>query len=320
MSVKNLPIMVALVLAACAQAPSPSPVSRAEIAMPNRLAASNGRAAFAAACKDWDEWDKPAPPFQILGGTWYVGTCGISSILIADTNGHILIDSGTEKGAEHILANLRKIGVDPRDVRLILSSHEHFDHVGGHAVLRRATGATVVSSARAAEVMQTGQVSPDDPQADIGHPAMSPVAIGRIVADSEEVVLKDDPLTLQNRLQAHATPGHTAGALSWTWTACSLPNEPPVCRRIAYVDSLSAVSSDAYRFTDHPAWVASFRTSFAKVAALPCDMLITPHPSGSDLLTRLRAGNLEVPGQCQDYARRQGAALDARLAKEAAPK
>lgn len=316
----RLTVLAAALLGACVAAPPPGAGSGGTVAMPNRLAADGGAAAFAAACKDWDDWDKPAPPFQILGGTWYVGTCGISAILIADTNGHVLIDSGTDKGAEHVLANLRKIGVDPRDVRYILSSHEHFDHVGGHGVLVRATGATVVASAPAAEVLRTGQVAPDDPQALSGHPAMAPVAVGRIVADGEELVVKDDPQATQNRFKAHATPGHTAGALSWTWTACSLPGEPPVCRRIAYVDSLTAVSSDNYRFTDHPAWVAKFRSSLAKAGAMPCDMLFTPHPSGSGMLSRLRSGNLEAPGQCQDYARRQTAALDARLAKEAAAK
>ncbi|WP_232308110.1 subclass B3 metallo-beta-lactamase [Tsuneonella dongtanensis] len=305
-------------LAGCAPVPPAGDSGPATAQMPNRLAAANGAAAFAETCKDWDDWDKPAPPFQVLGGTWYVGTCGIASILVADPAGHILIDSGTEKGAEVVLANLRTIGVDPRDVRYILASHEHFDHVGGHAALVRATGAKVVSSAAAAEVFRTGRTAASDPQADAGHPAMAPVTVDRIVADGEVIALNVDPLTTQNRLKAHATPGHTAGALSWTWTACNLPDEPPVCRRIAYVDSLSAVSADDYRFTDHPEWIASFRRSFAKVAALPCDILITPHPSGSKLLDRLRANNLETVGQCRDYADRQAAAFDKRLADEKA--
>jgi metallo-beta-lactamase class B len=286
--------------------------------MPDPLAAADGAQAFVETCKEWDDWDKPAPPFRVLGGTWYVGTCGISSILVADPAGHILIDSGTEKGAEVVLANLRTIGVEPRDVRYILASHEHFDHVGGHSALVRATGARVVSSAEAAEVFRTGRTSASDPQADAGHPAMALVVVDRIVRDGEEIVVAEGRLASQNRLKAHATPGHTAGALSWTWTACSLSDEPPVCRRMAYVDSLSAVSADDYRFSDHPVWIASFRKSFAIVASLPCDILLTPHPSGSNLIGRLRAGNLEPVGQCRDYADRQGAALDKRLADEKA--
>jgi metallo-beta-lactamase class B len=320
MFARVLPLFVMALVAGCAPVASSGMAAGGAAAMPQRPAGGDGSATFAATCKDWDDWDKPAPPFRILGGTWYVGTCGISAILIADPGGHIVIDSGTDKGAAVVLANLRQIGVNPRDVRYILSSHEHFDHVGGHAVLARATGAKVIASARAAEVMRTGRVGSDDPQAESGHPAMAPVTVDRIVGDGERVVVRDDPATTANRPVAHATPGHTAGALSWTWTACNLPGDPPVCRRIAYVDSLSAVSSDTYRFVDHPDWVAAFRSSFAKVAALPCDMLFTPHPSGSEMLKRIAAGNLETPGQCSDYARRQSAALDARLARERAGK
>ncbi|WP_369025071.1 subclass B3 metallo-beta-lactamase [Qipengyuania sp. RANM35] len=313
-----------LAIAACATAPATAladagsgfatAVENAK--MPQRILAGNGAQAFAETCEDWDEWDKPAPPFQILGGTWYVGTCGISSILIADPAGHVLIDSGTDKGAAHVLENIRKIGVDPHDIRYILMSHEHFDHVGGHSALVSATGAKVVASAAALETFRTGLPSAEDPQADAGHPAMGSVKVDRVMADGEVVALTTDPSTSQNRLTAHATPGHTLGALSWTWTACSLPDEPPVCRRIAYVDSLSAVSADDYRFTDHPDLVATFRRSFAKVAALPCDELFTPHPSGSQMLDRIKAGGFGGYGQCEAYARQQEAALDKRLAME----
>src|SRR5690242_5777522 len=61
---------------------------------------------FASQCKDWDDWDRPAPPVRIFGNTYLVGTCGISSILITDPAGDILIDGGTEKGADVIAANI----------------------------------------------------------------------------------------------------------------------------------------------------------------------------------------------------------------------
>ena len=297
-----------LSLAACTTLPGDSQ----HAAMPDMLAMVHASPTYVEACEEWDEWDKPAPPVHILGGTWYVGTCGIAAILIADPEGHILIDSGTEKGAQHVLASLRRIGVDPKDIRYILSSHEHFDHVGGHALLVRETGADVISSPQADAVFRSGEVSPDDPQAASGHPAMTPVVPSRMIADGETLTLG------RNTVTAHATPGHTPGAMSYSWTACSLPGEPPVCRRIAYVDSLSAVSADDYRFTGPPDLVAAFRASFAKVAALPCDILLTPHPSGSAMIERMRNGNFENHGQCADYARKQSAALDRRLAKEQA--
>lgn len=300
-------LLPALLLAGCAATPTPDAVS-----MPSLAAANLSGASFSESCEDWDEWDKAAPPFRILGDSWYVGTCGIAAILVASPQGHVLIDSGTEAGGELILANLRRIGVDPEDVRYILASHEHFDHVGGHAILAKATGAQIIASPLAAPVLESGMVSDEDPQADADHPAMTPVKVARMIQDGETLTLGDIAIT------AHATPGHTPGAMSYTWTACASDDEPPACRRIAYVDSLSPVSADSYRFSDHPQTIAAFRTSISKVSQLPCDELLTPHPSASSLIEKLRDGMLGAPGQCQRYAAALTAALDKRLSKERA--
>jgi metallo-beta-lactamase class B len=108
-----------------------------------------------------------------------------------------------------------------------------------------------------------------------------------------------------------ATP---PGSTSWTWRSC----EGGECRRIVYADSLTAVGPASYRFTNQPLLVARFRTSFARVAALPCDILITPHPSASNLFERL-AGRapLSDPQACRRYADSARGRLDQRLATEA---
>ena len=310
-------VLVALAMVATGCTPAsdtpvaPPVVPSASVVTSIDLGTSFPQQAFVDQCEDWDEWDKPAPPFELLGDTWYVGTCGISAILIIGDKEHILIDSGVKAAVPLILQNIRALGIDPRDIGTLLISHEHFDHVGGHAAMVQATGARVIASAEAAKVLASGTVSPDDPQAAI-HPAMRPVKVDRIVADGEVLRIDDNEIT------AHLTPGHTPGAMSWTWPACSLPWQPPVCRRVAYVDSLSPVSGDDYRFSDHPALVAAFRTSIAKVAKLPCDILATPHPSASQMLDRMRAGTLLGGTTCADYARSIGQRLDARLKDEGA--
>ena len=65
---------------------------------------------FDAICDDNDDWDKPAPPVRIHANTYLVGTCGISAILITGSEGHILIDGGTEAGADLIAQNIRALG------------------------------------------------------------------------------------------------------------------------------------------------------------------------------------------------------------------
>ena len=262
--------------------------------------------AWAAACKDNDDWNAPAPPVRIHANTYLVGTCGISAILITGSDGHVLIDGGTEQGADLIAANIRSLGFKLSDVKTILHSHEHLDHVGGVARLQQLSGAMLVASAPAAAVFATGTPARDDPQAGILAP-FPPAQVGRMIGDGATVRLGNLMLT------AIATPGHTAGALSWRWESC----DGGVCRTMVYADSLSAVSSNKYRFADHPALVAAFRQSLAKIAASRCEILLTPHPSASAMRARMIGEQLLFdPEACRNFAAMRTKALDERLAKE----
>ncbi len=270
--------------------------------------AAEATAASAKACADDAGWDDPATPFRIHGNTWFVGTCGISALLLASDGGHVLIDGGTEKGASLILANIRTLGFDPRDVKLILNTHEHSDHAGGLAGLQRATGADVVVRAPSLAVLKRGKSDRSDPQFLVLSPLPAVTRL-RTVEDGEVLSVGDI------RLTAHATPGHSPGGTSWTWTSCAESD----CRRIAYVDSLSAISDKTFRFSRHADYVATFRNTLRTVAALPCDVLLTPHPGASDMWSRLgplATKPLSEPDACKTYADNAGTRLETRLAEE----
>ena len=125
---------------------------------------------WASQCKDFDDWDKAGPPVRIHGNAYYVGTCGISAILITGSEGHILIDGTTEAGAEVVARNIARLGFNPLDIRYILVSHEHFDHVGGVSALQQRSKASLLASPRAAQVFTTGRADKDDPQAGMHAP------------------------------------------------------------------------------------------------------------------------------------------------------
>ena len=260
---------------------------------------------WAQRCADWDEWDKPAPPFQIYGNAWYVGTCGISAILIAGDDGHVLIDGGPANAANVIAANIEALGFKLSDVKLLLHSHEHHDHVGGLAELQRLTGARLLASSAAAAALTSGTAGADDPQFE-DHGNFPATRVDVTIQDSEPVRLGHLTLT------PIATPGHTPGALSWQWQACARGG----CHTVVYADSLTPVSSDGYRFGDHPETVAAFRASLARVGALGCSILLTPHPSASGMRDRLLEGDLTDTNACRDYAESLAKRLDERLAKE----
>ena len=303
LSVKPAILALPLLLASCAIPIQKTPPQIERLPAPLSLAGP----AWAAQCEDWDEWNKPAPPVRLHGNSYLVGTCGIAAILVTGSKGHVLIDGGTADGAALIAANIRALGFRLEDVRLILHSHEHDDHVGGVAALQKMTGARLYASPVAAKVFETGAASGDDPQAGM-QPPFPAARVDQIVKDGDVVRLGD------LALKAHATPGHTSGALSWSWTACEAG-----CLSIVYADSLSPVSRDDYRFLDHPEGVAAFRRSIARVGALDCDVLTTPHPSASRMRDWLKAGALPLTGRdCATYATGLSERLDKRLAKEEA--
>ncbi len=265
-------------------------------------------AEWRAQCAGKDGWSDPAPPVRIVGNVYNVGTCGIVVPLITGSRGHILLDAATAEAAPFVAANIRRLGFRLRDVKLIGASHEHLDHVGGVAELKRRTGATVMAIPAAFNPLETGTMLRRDPQ----YGSLEPfprVRVGRLLRNGMAVQL--GPL----RLTPYATPGHAPGGTSWSWRSCQAGR----CVNIVYADSVSAVSAEGYRFTDHPRYVATFRNSLNKIAGLPCGLLITPHPAASNLLDRLEGkAPLIGPGQCGAYAQRGRKGLADRLIAERA--
>ena len=291
--------LAALALSSCTPVPRP-------LALP----AGTPAAVYLARCSGHDGWDDPAPPLRIYGNVYDVGTCGITALLIVSDDGHVLIDGGTAKGGALVAANVAALGLDIKGVRWIVGSHEHFDHAGGIAELVRLSGAKVAALPPYAAVLSSGQPDPADPQiALLRTMPLARVRIDRVLRDGETLVLG------KLRLTAHATFGHAQGSTSWTWRAC----ESGVCKAMVYADSVNSISGAGYRFSAHPEWVARFRASLDRIASLPCDILLTPHPAASDMAARIGGSQpLADPSACRRYAEAGRERLDARLARETA--
>lgn len=287
--------LLATLFAGCASAAQPTA---------NRVV-DNG-ATWIRQCDPDDAWDKAGPPFRIHGDSYYVGTCGITAVLIAGNKGHVLIDGGPRNSGPLISANVEALGFRMQDVKILLHTHEHFDYVGGLAYLQKRSSARVIASRLAAPVLASGIASDDDPQAGT-HAPFEPVAVSETIAGGSKVTLGDIELT------AIETPGHTPGALSWTWRDC----EGDDCKTIVYMDSLSPMSSESYRFSDHPAYVARYKSSLATLARIPCDIALTPHPAAGAMFERIASDvGLIDSRECRLYADDIAVALDRRLAKE----
>ena len=286
------------------------------------LAAPQGAPALKAdrpsVCDSCARWNAKREPVRLFGNTYYVGVAELSAVLITSDSGHILLDGGLPQSAPLIDENIRALGFKTADIRLIVGSHEHFDHVGGIAALQRASGAEVAASPAMASALERGEPTTQDPQYENGRAfnAFAPVAKVRRVADGETIRVGALAIT------AHHTPGHTPGGTSWSWRSC----EGTRCVDVVYADSLNPVSSDGFRFTGdatHPSLVESFRRSIAKIAALPCDVIISVHPAFSGLdekIARRRTAPTPDPvidpNGCRAYAADATSRLDKRVQEE----
>ncbi len=261
-------------------------------------------------CSSCAGWSVPRAPVRIHGNTYYVGTRELSALLITSPEGHVLIDGALPNAAPLILDNVRALGFDVRDVRLILNSHVHFDHAGGIAALQRASGARVAASVASAPVLERGASDAGDPQHGslLGYP---PVPSVRRFAYGD--TLRVGPIALT----PHRTAGHTPGGTTWTWRSCGDGG----CLDMVYADSQSPISADGFRFSDsraYPTAVADFERGFRTLETLPCDVLITPHPAGSALWERLAGerGGLVDRDACKRYAAESRQRLRQRLETE----
>lgn len=273
-------------------------------------------------CDSCPGWNAPHEPFAIFGNTYFVGPADLSALLVVTSDGLVLVDGALPQSAPVIDRNIRALGFKTTDVKFILTSHAHYDHVGGIGALQRYTGATVLASASTAKALAQGYPTADDPQFEGVKRDGFPVAANvRVVADKEAITIGGVAFTPQY------TPGHTPGATSWTWDAC----EGARCLHMVYGDSLTAISNKTYRYTgggEQPNVVDRFRASIARMASLPCDILVTTHPSASNFAGKLKTRTEKglkpgapgdpfiEPGACKAYAERATKGLDERVRRE----
>src|SRR5262245_31189341 len=132
----------------------------------------------------FDSWKAPCAPFRIAGPVYYVGASGVSAFLITSSAGHILIDTGFEETVGVIRTNVARLGFKLADIKYLLASHAHLDHVGGHALMKELTGAKIVMSEQDAELLASGGSNDFGPTAD-PQMAYRPAKTDRVVRDGD---------------------------------------------------------------------------------------------------------------------------------------
>jgi metallo-beta-lactamase class B len=225
---------------------------------------------------DMKTWNEPFEPFRVAGNIYYVGTNRMAIFLIATPAGLILLDSGFESKVPLLRRNVEALGFRFGDIKILLASHAHIDHVQGHELVRRTTGARVLVSAEDAPVIATG--GKGDWAYGTAY-AWVPCPVDGIIRDGEAVSLGGTTLV------AHLTPGHTKGATTWTTTASDEGQERAV---VFYPSGNVPTGARLVDNPDFPDVAGAFERSFAAWKAMPCDVFLGSHGSFFDLEKKWR--------------------------------
>ena len=206
-------------------------------------------------------WFDPFPAHRVVGNVYYVGSKDLATYLVTTPEGHILINSGFERTVPLIRKSVESLGFKMSDVKILLASHAHSDHVAGHALLQEITGAKVFVMRGDDKVIASG----GEGQYFYSVSRWKPCKVDRVLEDGDLVKLGGVTLV------AHRTPGHTAGCTTWAWRAESGGKTYDV------VVIGSPNVNPGFRLVDnkeYPEIADDFGKTFEVLKGLPCDVFL----------------------------------------------
>jgi metallo-beta-lactamase class B len=264
--------------------------------------------ASAAGREDLPQWKRPFPAHRIVGNVYYVGGWDLASLLIVTPRGDVLINTGLAGSGEMIKHGMAELGFDIRDVKWLLTTQAHYDHVEGMAEVKRMTGAQVWATAPDATLLEDGGKSDFHFGPAYNYP---PVKVDRRLNDGEVLDLGGVKVTV------HLHPGHTRGSASYSLVARDGGKAYRVLiANIATINPGVKLLHNA----KYPRIAADYALTFERQKKMECDVFLASHASQYGLHEKYRPGMLYDPDRFVDPAgyRRAVAAAEAAYRKQLA--
>jgi metallo-beta-lactamase class B len=228
----------------------------------------------------------PFPPYKVIGNVYYVGTNDTTSYLITTPAGHILVNSGYEETVPIIRNSVHKLGFKLTDIKLLLNSDAHIDHVAGQAALQKLTGAKVAAMEEDVPVIEGGGKGDFRWDGIYGYP---PSLVDHKLSDNEEIHLGGTTLV------AHLTAGHSRGCTTWTLDV----EDGGKTYSVVIVGGTSL--NPGVKLLNNPKYptvAADYERTFRVLRALRCDVFLGAHAGYygmQDKYERMKAGSAMNP-------------------------
>ena len=257
----------------------------------------------------------PVKPFRVTDNVYFVGTDALGIFLITTPQGHVLVNSGYEATVPVIRRAVERLGFEFSDIRILLASHAHNDHVAGSATIKRMTGASYMVMDADVPAIESGGAT-DFHYGEELTMHFPITKVDRVLHDGDTITLGD------TRIVAHITPGHTKGATTFTLRS----PDRGVMRDVLILSAPNV--NPGYRLvgnTRYPSIVEDYERSFRVLKTLPCEVFLAAHGSQFDLeakLPRLVAGDSTAfvdPDGCREFLADREQVFTTELARQRRP-
>ncbi len=257
--------------------------------------------------KPWsEEWAKPYAPFRIAGNLYYVGTYDLACYLITTPQGNILINTGLAASVTQIKENINALGLKYADIKILLTTQAHYDHVGAMAIIKKQTGAQLMVHEKEAEVLKDGGHS-DYALGGKGS-SFKPVIPDRLLQDGDTIQLGNMKLQLLHH------PGHTKGSSSFLFTV----NDGQRSYNVLIANMPSIVTDKPFgEISNYPEIKNDYAYTLKAMKNISFDLWLASHASQFNLHSKHKPGDAYNPSAFANRAGYDAALADLQQAYDA---
>jgi metallo-beta-lactamase class B len=230
------------------------------------------------------EWVQPYQPFRIAGNLYYVGTYDLAVYLIATDKGNILINTGLASSLSLIQQNIKTLGFKFEDIKILLTTQVHFDHLGAMAAIKKMTGAKFYADAADADVLKSGGAT--DYELEKYGVSFEPVQPDSLLKNESNIELGNTKITLLHH------PGHTKGSCSYMLEVKDEKRSYTVL--IANIPSI-IIDGKFSQVKNYPAIEKDYAYTLKAMKKLKFDIWVASHASQFGLHKKHKPGDTYNP-------------------------
>ncbi|MEP7106457.1 MAG: subclass B3 metallo-beta-lactamase [Ferruginibacter sp.] len=235
------------------------------------------------------EWSMPYQPFRIAGNLYYVGTYDLACYLITTSAGNILINTGLGTSAAQIKKNIKTLGFQFADIKILLTTQAHYDHMGAMATIKKATGAQLMVDEKDAPVLEDGGSS--DYALGGNGSTFEPVYPDRLLHNGDTIPLGNMQVVMLHH------PGHTKGSCSFLFTV----KDDQQSYRVLIANLPTIVTEKPFAaVTAYPEIKSDYAFTLKAMQNIPFDIWLASHASQFKLHDKHKPGDAYNPAAFTD--------------------